>query len=327
MDFRTEVFPGKEREKISYSDRVMFIGSCFAGEMAVKFSEGLMPVLGNPSGTLYNPASIASTLRNLINERRFTAADLWQHEGKWLSFSHYTEFSSLDIGECIGRINTSAVSASRFLKKAAFLFVTLGTARVYRRRDTGEIVANCHKLPAAFFENDLLQPEEITEDWTRLTDELIAFNPGLRIVFTVSPVRHWKDGPLGNQVSKSALFLSIDKLLKHPARPGYFPSYELLMDDLRDYRWYAADMLHPSGSAVDYIWEKFSSAFLEPSTEELRREIAAITRASRHRVSGNSAGEIRRFADIMLNRIDKIALRNPDIDFSTLRNYFLSLNE
>ncbi|MBM3419853.1 MAG: GSCFA domain-containing protein [Bacteroidetes bacterium] len=327
MNLRTEVAAGKQERMISYKTPVMFIGSCFAGEMANKMQEGLLPVICNPFGTQFNPASVAASLRCLIQGRIYTPDDLWNHNGRWLSFDHYTEFSSEDNEICLGKINGSILKASDFLKKAGFLFVTFGTAWVYRRKDTGEIVSNCHKIPDSFFSRELLSPEKVASDWSDLLDSLLQFNPGLRIIFTVSPVRHWKDGAYGNQVSKSVLFLAIDKLLNHPVQPGYFPSYELLMDDLRDYRYYAADMLHPSETAVSYIWEKFSMSFLDPPTEQLSREITAVSRAARHRIVSESTGEIRSFAETMLRKIERIEKNNRGIDMTLLRDYFGNLQK
>jgi hypothetical protein len=325
MRFRTEVDIPSQQVRINYSTPVMFIGSCFAGEMAALMKEGLMPVLSNPSGVVYNPFSVSATLRNMISGKLFTRDDLYFHNGRWLSFAHYTMFSSDSIDRCLEMINMANSEASIFLRKASFLFVTFGTARIYRRKDTGDIVSNCHKIPSSFFEREMPGPHAIAEDWSRLLGELRDYNPSLSVIFTVSPVRHWKDGAHGNQVSKSVLFVAIEELLKHPSSPSYFPSYEIVLDDLRDYRFYADDLLHPSTSAVDYIWEKFCKAYLDKPATSLWQEISDVTRATGHKPAGITAGETARFASGMLERIATLESRNPGIDFSPLRGHFEGL--
>ncbi|MFO7574494.1 MAG: GSCFA domain-containing protein [Bacteroidales bacterium] len=325
MDFRTEVKIEPQRRLIDYSTPVMFIGSCFSGEMASKMKEGLMPVLSNPTGVVYNPVSVSSALRSLIAGKIFTEDDLWFHNGKWLSFAHYTDFSDDDRDICLERINRVASEASGFIKRTGFLFITFGTARIYRRVDTGEAVSNCHKIPASFFSRELLSVSSIVKDWSELIEELYRFNPDLSVIFTISPVRHWKDGAHGNQVSKSVLFLAVEELQKIFPATRYFPSYELLLDDLRDYRFYADDMLHPSDAATDYIWKKFSGACLDSGAGRLWKEISEISKASRHRITSRSGKEIESFADTMLGRIKKLESAGYGVDLSSLREYFLSL--
>jgi hypothetical protein len=325
MEFRTEVKVEASSVKIGYKTPVMFIGSCFAGEMAGKMDDGLMPVMSNPSGVVYNPASVAITLRNLIAGKEFTEADLWFSSGKWLSFAHYTDFSSERSDVSLSKINARGGEAANFLRSAKFLFISFGTARIYRRADTGEIVSNCHKIPSSFFTRELLSADYIISDWKRLLAELQQFNPALSIIFTVSPVRHWKDGAHGNQVSKSLLFMAVDELQRHDSAVGYFPSYEILIDDLRDYRFYKDDMLHPSQAAVDYIWNKFCDAYFERPTTILWNEIASVKRATSHLLINSSKGEILDFASVMLKRISALRQKAPEVDFSGLTEYFEAL--
>lgn len=324
MEFRTGVSVEESIKKISHSSGVMLVGSCFASEMAGKMKEGLIPVLANPAGVVYNPGSVALTLRNLITGKVYTEKDLWFHSNKWLSFAHYTDFSSDEKEKCLAGINNTS-PAQEFLKKAEFLFVTFGTARIFRRADTGEIVSNCHKIPASFFTREVLTVDSIVKDWTLLINELHEHNQELKVVFTISPVRHWKDGAHGNQVSKSVLFLAIEELQKHPLQPAYFPSYEIVMDDLRDYRFYNSDMIHPSASAIDYIWEKFCGAYFTEPTIKLWNEIASVTRASRHRFMGATEMEKQEFIKGMLRKITLIESTNKDPDLTELKEYFTNL--
>ena len=325
MNFRTTINVDPSPLKITYGDNTMFIGSCFAATMGEQMQICKMPVIINPAGTVYNPVSVLNTLGNLISGKITGRDDLYNHEGTWLSFFHYTDFSSEDPESLIEKINNCTVKAGEFLRKSRFLFITLGTARVYRLKKTGIIVSNCHKVPSAQFEPELLTVNDIVDQWESLLGSLSEFNPDLKVVFTVSPVRHWKDGAHGNQVSKFVLFLAIQELLKHKSIPGYFPAYELLIDDLRDYRFYSDDMLHPSLSAVEYIWKKFSGAYFDTETVNLQNEILKIVRACNHRFITDSLFKKKAFAEIMLKQISEIQTRNNLIDFTVERDYFLNL--
>lgn len=325
MELITSVKPGKSPVRISYNDPVMFIGSCFASSIGSKLQEGKMPVLINPAGTVYNPVSVINTLELITSGKRYSRDSLFFHDGLWLSFSHYTEFSSTDPEITLERINNAAEAAERFMSEARVLFVTFGTARIFRLKQSGEIVSNCHRLPASSFNRELLTVTEITSMWKKYLDHLAARYPALKVVFTISPVRHWKDGAHGNQVSKSVLFLAVEELLSHSSSPGYFPAYEIMMDELRDYRYYADDMLHPSQMAVDYIWEIFAGSYLDDKTLNLHREISKISRSLNHRISDKSGAGPGEFARSMLDKISKIGKELPSVDFSAEKKYFTGL--
>lgn len=325
MNFRTTITVDPSKLKITYNDKVMFIGSCLAASIGEQMLMCKMPVIINPSGTIYNPVSVQNTLENLISGKTATGDDLYYHEGTWLSFFHYTDFSSDDPGLLIKKINDLTVKAREFLRKSRYLIITLGTARVYRLKETGVIVSNCHKVPSAQFETELLTVNNIVGQWKSLLTRLSEFNPELNVVFTVSPVRHWKDGAHGNLVSKSVLFLAIEELLKNSSLTRYFPAYELLIDDLRDYRFYSDDMLHPSSSAIEYIWEKFSGAYFDSETVSMQNDILKIVRACNHRFITGFRVKKKAFAEKMLRQISEIQTGNNLIDFSAERDYFLNL--
>jgi hypothetical protein len=223
------------------------------------------------------------------------------------------------------QINHRSAQAAKFLSDARFLFITFGTARVYRWKTSGRIVSNCHKIPASHFTHELLTVDDITALWTSQLDKLSKMYPGLKIVFTISPVRHWKDGPHGNQVSKSTLFLAVEKLLGHPSNPGYFPAYELIMDDLRDYRFYADNMLHPSETAMEYIWNVFSECYFDRDTLDTWKEIEKLTKALSHRIQSGSEKNRKVFAEAMLKKIDSVCSKRPYLDLSHERSYFLGI--
>jgi hypothetical protein len=325
MELRTTFDITPSVNKITYIDPVIFIGSCFATAIGNKFETGHMPVMVNPTGTVYNPVSVGNTLSKILSGKNYVKKDLYNYNGKWLSFDHYTDFSSVNQDKTLKSINLRLVEARKFIANAHFLFVTFGTARVYRWKQTGEIVSNCHKIPAAYFSHELLKVSDIISPWNKLLEILKLQYPDIKVTFTISPVRHWKDGAHGNQVSKSILFMAVEELLNHPSKPAYFPAYELLMDDLRDYRYYDDDMLHPSSTAVDYIWKAFSECYFDVRTRELWKELSGISKAISHKIQSDSTGEIKKFAETILLKINKISKNNPSLNLNKEKRYFLDL--
>jgi len=324
-NFRTTVRIDPSSKKISYHDPVLFTGSCFSISIGRQFESGRMPVMINPYGTMYNPVSVLRVVDAVATNRKYTQDDLYYNDGTWISFKHSTEFSSADSNEVLSMINSRTEEAHRFISGAGFLFITFGTARVYRLAENGMIVSNCHKLPQSRFIQELLGVEEIVELWTAQLDKLERLFPDLQIVFTISPVRHWKDGAHGNQVSKSVLFVAVEKLLEHPSKPSYFPSYELVMDDLRDYRFYGEDMIHISQPAVEYIWDAFCSCYFSGATLECWNAVSGITRSLSHRIKSSDREGARKWATAMLSSIDAVEAKYPFISMGDDREYFLSL--
>lgn len=325
MEFRTKVNIEPSDLKITYTDKVMFLGSCFASNIGSRMEEGRMSVMINPAGTVYNPVSVINTLKVIGSGNQMTKDDLYCHNGTWLSFSHYTDFSSEDPDQLIQKINKSSEEAHKFLSSAHVLFITFGTSRVYRLIESGAIVSNCHKVPASYFRREILTVNEIVTQWIEQLDYLKDRFPDLHIVFTISPVRHWKDGAHGNQVSKSVLFLAVEELLKHPSSPLYFPAYEIQMDELRDYRFYTDDMLHPSSLAINYIWEVFSECFLDSGTIKIWKEASNIVKAAQHRIMDTGNIRVKEFAHNMLKKISSLKAEVPGIDLSAEYEYFKRL--
>lgn len=325
MEFRTTFQITPSDFKITYRNPVILLGSCFSIYIGDLFKRGHIPVMINPTGTIYNPVSVGVALNSVATNRVYTIKDLYNNNGTWLSFDHYTNFSGTNPNEVIDRINRGLSAASEFLFRAGHLFITFGTARIYRRNESGKIVSNCHKLPSNEFKHELLTVDEIVFAWLRHLDDLQLKFPGLKVVFTISPIRHWKDGAHENQVSKSVLFLAVEELLKHPSQPAYFPSYEIVMDDLRDYRFYEEDMLHLTPSAVNYIWEAFTDSYFEAKTLEVWKDVAKIDTAMGHRLKGDSAGNIVKFSERILRQIESILQKEPGIDLEKERDYFSGL--
>lgn len=303
---------------MDYSKSIMFFGSCFSENIGQKLSELKFDVDVNPFGILYNPVSIANSLQILMEKRIFNEGDLFQDQGRWNSFYHHSRFSDHNPEAALEKINNRIAFSHEFLLKADFLMITFGTSWVYELKKTGKVVTNCHKVPSSEFKRFRLDVAEMTEVYRELLTELWRFNPKLKVVFTVSPIRHWKDGAVENQVSKSALFLTIDRLLKGFGNKdlGYFPSYELMMDELRDYRFYAEDMLHLSAVATDYIFERFTKVMISNGSLKVANEVVKIRKSLQHRPVNPSSIEYEKFLLYNLEEINKLMINFPYLNFT-----------
>lgn len=314
--FRTIVNIPPSPFKLSYYTPSMFIGSCFTESIGSKLNDYKFPVDINPFGVIYNPSSVSKSLELLIEKKEFTKDDLYFFNGKWLSFFHHSSFSDKDPEQCLSGINAKITESREFLKKAEFLFITFGTAWVFEWKESGEIVSNCHKIPPSKFNRKLLAPSDILENYQTLISKLLRFNPLVKIVFTISPVRHWKDSPEGNQVSKSILLLSVHQLIQKFQTLSYFPAYEIMMDDLRDYRFYSEDMIHLNVVAVDYIWERFCETYLDKEASGIMKNIDPILSAIGHKPFEPDSDLHQDFLEKILDKIEKLQLRYSFIDFS-----------
>ena len=282
MKFRTEISVSPSDFKLSHACKIAMQGSCFAENMASKFLNAGFSIDLNPFGIAYNPLSLSQNLDRLSDNKRYVPDELFEDNGIYHSFSHHSRFSGTDSNEVLNKINSRMEQASAFLRTAHLLIVTFGTAFVYRLQSNGSVVSNCHKLPAKLFSYKRLTIEEIVREWDGLIVRLQTLYPSLRILFTVSPIRHWKDGAHENQLSKSILLLSVEELLRNHSHCSYFPAYEILLDDLRDYRFYTEDMLHPSSQAIDYVWKKFAEAWFDNETLKKARDFEKIHQALNH---------------------------------------------
>lgn len=323
--FQTEVQILPFPRKTGYQKRNLFLGSCFTENVGNKMAELNYPVDINPFGILYNPVSVANALRFLIQKKNFSELDLIQHNGLWHSFFHHSRFSSPNANETLKNINTRIKSSSEFLKNADFLFITFGTAWVYEYRSTGQTVSNCHKIPEKEFRRFRLTPGEIVEDYRQLLSGLWKFNPEIKVVFTVSPIRHWKDGAVENQRSKATLLLAIDQLIRGFGEENcsYFPAYEIVMDELRDYRFYQEDMIHLSGSAIQHIWEKFQQVLIDENSLKISGEIKNIVAAVNHKPFNKFTKEYLQFLKQSLQKANKLEEKFPYLNLTFEREFFL----
>lgn len=306
--------------KMETGAKVLLVGSCFADEVGQRFVRGGLEAMVNPFGTLYNPASIAVNLLRALSEKEVelprssiipsvgASISTWgtpvdrcgarrltgvghtvfeDAEGRWHSWLHHSSFSSTDVATVVERINSTTHRVADFLRGADVLIVTLGTAIIYRLKETGMLVANCHKQPDSLFVRERLNAYDIVDQWQMLLQLLESVNPNLKVIFTVSPIRHKRDGYHVNQISKGILLQAVDEIVNGQlpnSKCGYFPSYEIMMDELRDYRFYADDMIHPSTQAVEYIWQRFQDTYFDNKTKDVVAKATKEWRQSQHRI-------------------------------------------
>lgn len=314
--FRTPVSIPVSAHALGYNTPCLLMGSCFSDAMGNKMAWHKLPVLLNPFGTLFNPASLAMNLSRLISGRPFETAELVYHNNLWISLNHYTGFSRPQQHECLANINRSFELASDWLRKAGFLIVTFGTAWVFEYKPTRQIVANCHKIPSGLFNRRMMTPFEIIAAWDPLLVELNRMNPGIQVIFTVSPVRHLGQGAPGNQLSKSVLHCSVHSLLEKYPFAGYFPAYEIFMDELRDYRFYATDMIHPADSGIDYTWQRFAETYIREPDRKTMAGVAAVKKAVAHRPVQFESTNHKTFEENTLKQIAELQKQHPWLDFT-----------
>ncbi|MGE4288144.1 MAG: GSCFA domain-containing protein [Salinivirgaceae bacterium] len=322
MDFfRTELKPSGGGS-IDYSTRVLTLGSCFSEHIGEYLQAGKFNTLINPFGILYNPISIGQSLEHLLNKRLFNEGDLFEQQGVWNSFSHHSRYSGTNKLDVLDTINNHLQAGSDFLQRANVLMLTFGTAWVYAYKKSGEVVSNCHKVPAKEFKRYRLRVQEIVAYYKLIIEKLRSQNSSLKLILTVSPVRHLKDGFHENQLSKSVLLLAVEELAQTFEQVYYFPSYELMMDDLRDYRFYNDDMLHPSPLAVSYIWERFKQAWINPACDPVMQQINKIVQASKHRPFQVESESHQKFLRSQLQIINKLKATYPQLDFEKEKAIF-----
>ena len=266
------IHPREGDNFMRHSDKMMLVGSCFSDNIGSRLKDAMIDVMVNPFGTIFNPLSIASSLHKLIDGEVIAGMDLFMGNGVWNCFDFHSRFSMANKDAALERMNRSIAEGHNHLLECHTLIITLGTAVVYRRRDTGEVVSNCHQVP---------QHE---------------FNPELRVLFTVSPIRHIADGLEVNSLSKAVLRVAINNVVRtHKDWVGYFPAYEIVVDDLRDYRFYNADMVHPSDVAIEYIWQTFQATYFDDHSTQAIARCERVSKRLKHRPMSNNPDVVARF--------------------------------
>ena len=281
--FRTIVTPAEPSFDINYGDRLFSMGSCFSEHIGKRLQENKFYITINPFGQQYNPHSIAQGIERLLSGTAYTSQNLINHNEQFHSWEHHGSFSGNTADATLQNINQQLELASAALKSASVLFLTFGTAHVFKLKETDNIVSNCHKMPGNLFAQQLMQPDEIVSVLQTAFDNLRQLNPDIQIVLTVSPVRYFAFGAYENSISKSHLFTAIYSLQKNNPDIYYFPAYELVMDDLRDYRFFADDMLHPNQQAISYVWESLANTFFNADTKQVLQQVEEIQKALNHR--------------------------------------------
>ena len=309
---------------INHQNHVFCIGSCFAENIAQKLQNSKFNTQLNPFGILYNPFSIAKSLYLLLEGKQFKENQLFENQVLWHSFDHHGQFSKPDKIATLNGINEELLKSQTFLKQTNRLIVTMGTANVFVLKKNGKIVANCHKLPGNEFVRKRLSVKTIVEKLSAAFEKLKTQHPDLQIIVTVSPIRHIRDGLIENQKSKAILLLALDEICNSLDFVHYFPSYEILLDDLRDYRFYKSDLIHPNDLAVDYIWDVFKQSFFSEETIELNAKIEKIIAASNHRPFHEASDNHQTFLKQQLKIIENLIEEYPFLDFDPEINLFKS---
>ena len=304
MKFRTEVDIPNSDVKIEVEDQIFSIGSCFATEMTDLLQNGQLQTFNNPFGTLFNPFSINNAVEKLHNAQFYEEGDLISFNEEVISLDHHTSFNTRFVHQTLDKINSQIEAGNQFLRNTNWILITYGSSFIYEFLPKKRRVANCHKIPAKYFEKRLLTNLELTDSiYETIVNLKDIAKPNVQILFTVSPVRHTKDGMVENNLSKSKLITAIHEILPQFENCHYLPVYEILMDDLRDYRFYKEDLIHPNNQAINYIWEKFGNAFFSDNTMDFIEENLKIAKSLDHKTSEDKNPKYQEFLEKLKTRI------------------------
>lgn len=326
MEFRTAIKINNATEQIQHSHRIMLIGSCFSDNIGSKLQNALMNVDINPFGTVYNPVSIYNEISNIVSGKEITDNELFFANGMWNHFGFHSHFSRAEQTDALTTMNNRLRKAHDNLKHCDWIIITLGTAMIYEHKTSNSIVSNCHKLPATEFSRRILKIEEVKHYLESILSIIHDYNNHTKIIFTVSPIRHVSDGLELNQLSKSTLRVAIGNIVEaHSDFCHYFPAYEIMMDDLRDYRFYASDMVHPSDIAIEYIWNVFKATFFNDKTAQATSRCERMSKRLAHRPMTDNQVALNRFRNETQEVLFNLVKEYPYLkDLTQLQKYFLS---
>jgi hypothetical protein len=294
----------------------MLMGSCFVENIGSKLEYSKFPVLQNPFGIIFHPIAMERLFKRIASRNLFAESDLLLKNDQYLSLETHSMMNRSNAEECVLNLNESLEASYDFIREADVLVLSLGTAWGYEHESLDNVAANCHKIPQKEFEKKLSSIDEITDSLKTIGKSLREINNDIKILYTLSPVRHWKDGVVQNQQSKAHLHTSIQEVVDVDSESYYFPSYEILLDELRDYRFYANDMLHPSEVAISYIWNRFSEAYFNESTKQLNTEIDKVQKSLAHRPLAENSLHHKKFLTKLQAKIGEIQQKHPQITFS-----------
>lgn len=330
MNFMLDIDQKRLPEPISYSDSLLLIGSCFTEHIGNALLELKFNVLQNPSGILFGPDSVCSTIHHIINNQPFVQEDLFQSDEIWHSWRHHSRFSGTDPDAVLSAINTAQEEAHQFLKISSWLIITLGSSFTYRLTEaatkaslqSGAAVANCHRAPSGWFSKELLEIDSMESMMETLLTALRQFNPAIRVLFTISPVRHIRDGVVENNRSKARLIETVSRLLEKHSGCYYFPAYELVIDVLRDYRFYDIDLVHPNYAATSFVLEKFTETCIAPEAQLLMQEIKKLVIARKHKPFQPATHAHRQFLAAQAIKTRQLMQEYPFLDLRDELQYF-----
>lgn len=337
MEFMLKINLPKAEKLIDHQQKILSVGSCFTEHIGNALTEMKFQVLQNPNGILFDPVSVCSSLISYIHNKQYASEDLFYLNELWQSWQHHSRFSGMDKELVLNRINQSQSLAHQFLKEADWLIITLGSAFNYRLQgdvsksagipqvshlENAGAVANCHRAPSQFFQKNLLTVAEIIEKLDNTIHQLFYFNRKLNIIFTISPVRHIRDGVVENNRSKARLIEAVHHMVSKFARLHYFPSYELVIDVLRDYRFYDIDMVHPNYPATEFVLQKFMQTFMSDETSALSEEFKKIAIAWKHKPSHPATEGHKKFMRTYLEKLKNYQVIYPNLDFEKELEYF-----
>jgi hypothetical protein len=313
MQFTTKIPIEKYQNPITYESKIMALGSCFAENMSEKFEYFKFQNTVNPFGIIFNSVSIEKLVNRIVNKIEFTEKDIFFHNDLWHCYEVHSKLSNPNKEKFLKELNLLLFQSFSSLIQTSHIIITYGTSWVYKNIESNEIVANCHKVPQKQFTKEILSIENIEKSIQNTIALIQKVNPNCNFIFTVSPVRHIKDGFVDNTLSKSNLISAIhnSQFITH----NYFPSYEIMMDELRDYRFYASDMLHPNQTAIDYIWERFSENYISDESQKVIEEVDSIQKSLLHRSFNPNSESHQKFLENLQQKINTLALKFPHITF------------
>lgn len=318
MQFSTIVPVPKGNPKIDYNSNIVSLGSCFAVNMGEKFEYFKFRNTINPFGILFHPVAIEKVIRYAIEDKSFNEDDIFFHADRWNHFDSHSDLSATTSSILLNNLDRASGDLKSAILNATHITITLGTSWVYRLISTGALVANCHKVPQKQFSKELLSSEEIKQSLQNITELINSVNKDAVIIFTVSPVRHIKDGFTENQWSKANLISALHQTINHKPKTKnshYFPSYEIMMDELRDYRFYAPDMIHPNQVAIDYIWERFAESWISENALQTMKQVDNIQKSLLHRPFNPDAESHKKFTENLTSKIIALQQLHPHIKF------------
>ncbi|MDM1407734.1 GSCFA domain-containing protein [Myroides sp. DF42-4-2] len=317
MNFSTVVPLSYGGRKITYDDQILCLGSCFAANIGEKLKSFQFQQTTNPFGILFHPKAIEKVVEYAVRNFEFTAADVFEHQEIWSSFAAHSDLNELEQEDIVVKLNAKVFDLQVALRESSFIMLTFGTAWVYVFKETQEIVANCHKLPNTQFDKRLLTYEEVRQSYTSIVQMIRTLNPHAHIMCSISPVRHTKDGFAENQRSKSILLAALHDAIDdlQDDKVSYIPVYEIVMDELRDYRFYAADLIHPNAIAIQYVWERFVAHYIDEAMMEVMKKVEEVQRGLNHRPFNPTAAQHLKFLDTLIEKIDDLLVRYPFMNF------------